>query len=591
MNVINKLILLRDQMKSHAVDAVILTGTDPHLSEYTTPEWKDILWISGFTGSYCKMVITMNKALLWTDSRYFIQAESQLQGSGIIMIKDKQPNTISIENWLLTELNAGSIVAIDGYTIPSSYHTKLKEKLSAKGITLCLNITMVHSIWENRPITSQTKIIDYPIRFSGKSRTEKVLEIRNRLLNLKAEATLISQLDDLAWTFNLRGNEIEYNPLFTGYGYVDTKQAILFVKQGRVTPELTSILLNDGIQVEPYDSLFSVLAKCNPAIIYLDPDRTNSIIHNFLAEKSTVIQGIAIPTRLKSIKNSTEIAGIKAAHRRDGIAMVNFFQWFEEDKSIKSELCIADKLKEFRSAQRFYKGESFCSIVGFGSHGAIVHYSASKETNAIIESNGILLIDSGGQYLDGTTDITRTIGVGKITTRQKKDFTLILKGMINLTNMVFPEGTKGHSLDVIARKYLWKNNLNYNHGTGHGIGHFLSVHEGPMSIRSESTNESILEGQILSNEPGIYREGEYGIRIENVVFCKKKGISSYGTFNSFQTLTLCPIDKKMIISSLLNDNEVLWINNYHQKIFKTLKPYLKPTVIKWLSKSCSPIKT
>ena len=589
MNSIEKITLLRDHLRANAVDALILTGTDPHLSEYPTPEWRDILWLSGFSGSYSRMVITMTKALLWTDSRYFIQAESQLGGSGILLMKDKLTDTISIENWLKNELNAGSRVAVDGLTISGSYRAKLESELRAKGISLIINLSLVSSIWKNRPTTSQLKIVDYPIRFSGQSRSDKLSQIRNKLLNHNADATIISQLDDLAWSFNLRGSEIDYNPLFTGYGYVDNNQAILFVKEGRITSELTSELSNDGIGVESYDSLFSIVAKYCPATIYLDPERTNSIVYSFFSDKYAVIHGIAIPARLKSIKNRIEIAGIKAAHRRDGVAMVNFLHWFQCEKCEKTELSVAQKLKEFRAQQRNYKSESFGSIVGFGPHGAIVHYSATTNTNAVIESNGILLIDSGGQYLDGTTDITRTIGVGITSAKQKKDFTLVLKGMINLSNIVFPVGTKGHSLDIIARKHLWNNYLNYQHGTGHGIGHFLSVHEGPMSIRSESNEESILEGQILSNEPGIYREGEYGIRIENVIVCKKAGSSSYGSFNSFETLTLCPIDKKMILAGLLSQEELLWINNYHRTVLRRLKQYLKPNVLEWLTNACSPI--
>ncbi len=578
-------------MKERGIDGYLIYGTDPHLSEYFPDAWRSREWISGFTGSFGKVAITHDRAVLWTDSRYFIQAESQLSGTGIKMIKDRQSDTISVDRWLALELNKGSIVAIDGLTISAAEANVLDQKLGAKGITLEINIDLVSSIWENRPGLPQTSVIDFSVLFAGCSRTEKLMTIRNRLTENGAEATLICQLDDLAWSFNLRGSEINYNPLFTGYGYVDQQQAILFISEGKVPSVLIDVLKRDGVVVRNYESVFSFLEQKNAISFYIDPDRTNSLIYRLIAKGNKVIDGLSIPTLLKSIKNEAEITGMRKCHVRDGVAMVNFLHWFEEHfgKEKITELTIGEKLREFRSEQVNFMGESFSPIVGFGHHGAIVHFSATIETEIEIQPDGILLFDTGGQYLEGTTDITRTIATGKITSKQQSDFTLVLKGNIQLANAVFPENTKGHSLDILARKALWNNGLNYGHGTGHGVGHYLCVHEGPMSIRPEYNSEPIRVGQIITDEPGLYREGEYGIRIENVLVCKNECQSDFGSFLSFDTLTMCPIDRKLVNRQLLADDEVTWINSYHARVLTELESRLNPEVVKWLRIQCEPI--
>ena len=591
MNTIDKVSSLRNLISSENIDAILLFGTDPHLSEYLPADWRTIEWISGFTGSYARVAITKNKAVLWTDSRYFIQAELQLKDTEFIMIKDRQPDTISIEQWLLNELEPGGTVAIDGRTIPATDSKSLKQKLSAKSIALETNKDLLSGIWQDRPVQQQTPVRDYPVHFAGQSRSEKLVIIREELIRKCADALLINQLDDLAWTFNLRGGEIEYIPVFSGYGYINHEKAFLFVENGRLSEVLIQTLKKDGIVVLSYDSLFSVLEQNVPKIIYLDPDRTNSVIYGFFSGKCHIIEGPAIPTVLKSVKSKVEISGMKAAHRRDGVAMVNFLYWLSNHThtEVLTEISIAERLRNFRSEQKFFIGESFSPIISFGPHGAIVHYSATSETNAEIQPDGILLLDTGGQYLDGTTDITRTIAIGKVSFNFKTDFTLVLKGMINLANAKFPVGTKGYSLDILARKDLWSNYLNYGHGTGHGVGHFLSVHEGPMSIRPEYNNNPIVPGQILTDEPGLYREGKYGIRIENVLVCKNEGVSEFGSFLSFDTLTLCPIDRKLINLKLLNNDEIKWINKYHKRVLGVLKAHLKPEVLEWLTNQCAPV--
>ena len=591
MSIIDRITSLRTLMFKNDIDAVIISGTDPHLSEYVPDAWQSRKWISGFSGSYGKVAITKDRAVLWTDSRYFIQAESQLSGTEIKMLKDRQADTISVDQWLSCELVSGNVVAIDGFTISATEAKVLEHKLGAKGIVLDIKTDLVSPIWENRPLPSNAQIFDYPVRLAGQSRAEKLTQIRKRLNSLGAESTLICQLDDLAWTFNLRGNDILYNPLFTGYGFVDHSQAILFVDEEKISGELIKVLNREGVAVMNYNSMFSILPKVISSHVCLDPDRTNSMLYRFIEERSNVIVGLAIPTILKSIKNEVEIDGMREAHQRDGVAMVNFLYWFEKNfnKEKITELSISQKLRFFRSEQIGFSGESFCSTVAYGAHGAIVHYSVTTETDCEILQDGILLIDSGGQYLDGTTDITRTIAVGKVTDQQKSDFTLVLKGMIRLAKAVFPVNTKGYSLDILARKDLWNNGLNYGHGTGHGVGHYLSVHEGPISIRPDNNNEPIREGQIVTDEPGIYREGEYGIRIENVLLCKNYCQSDFGLFLSFDTLTLCPIDRNLVDRHLLSGEEINWINDYHATVFERLTSQLKPDVSNWLSSVCAPI--
>lgn len=591
MNIINRITSLRSLMQQKGIDAYLIYGTDPHLSEYVPEAWRSREWISGFTGSYGKVAITRDRAVLWTDSRYFIQAASQLSGTGIEMIRDRQADTIPVDRWLLQAINRGSVVAIDGLTISAAEAISLEQKLGANGITLDLSADLVSAIWENRPAPPSYKITDYPVRFAGLGRSEKLAQIRNQLTEKSTAATLICQLDDLAWSFNLRGNDINYNPLFAGYGYVDHQQAILFVETGKVPAELKAVLEEEGVRVMNYESVFLFLEQLILSPFYLDPDRTNSLIYQLIVKRCKVIDGLSVPALLKSIKNNVEIEGMREAHLRDGVAMVNFLHWFDHHfgKEKITELSVAEKLRAFRSEQEHFMGESFCPTVAFGLHGAIVHYSASSEFEIEVTPDGILLFDSGGQYLDGTTDITRTIATGKVTQQQQSDFTLVLKGMIQLAKAVFPENTKGYSLDILARKALWSNGLNYGHGTGHGVGHYLSVHEGPMAIRPEYNSEPIRAGQIITDEPGLYREGEYGIRIENVLVCKNEFQSNFGRYLSFDTLTFCPIDLKLVNRLLLTDDELNWLNNYHSMVHTELASRLNADVLKWLKIQCNPI--
>lgn len=591
MNILERITLLRSLMMENHIDAYIINGNDPHLSEYVPGKWRTREWISGFTGSYGRVVVTSKKSALWTDSRYFLQAEAELKESGMILMKDRQPDTIPYEEWILSELSSNSVAGIDGFTISGSEARRLTDKMGAKGIILNKSVDLVSEIWKNRPTSPENPAYDYSVKFAGISRSEKIDLIRQELHSKGAQSTIISMLDDLAWTFNLRGSDIEYNPLVTGYGFIDQERAIIFIDPVKVSEELKELLIREKIELMDYESIISFLKVSNQKTLYLDPDRTNSMVYNSIPKSCRIIEGLSIPTLLKSVKGEYEIEGMKNAHTRDGVAMINFLYWLYSNlgKEKITELGICAKLKEFRSKQEDFVGESFHTIAGYQEHGAIVHYHVTEETNSNIEPKGILLIDSGGQYLDGTTDITRTVALGETTKQQKIDFTLVLKGMIQLAKAVFPVNTKGNSLDILARKALWDNCMDYGHGTGHGVGHFLCVHEGPVSIRQDLNPEPIREGNIISNEPGVYREGEYGIRIENLILCRKEGMKKFGNFLGFDTLTLCPIDKNLIDINLLTKEEINWLNDYHHKIVTETARYLESDVLEWLKIQCSPV--
>ena len=591
MKVLDRINSLRTLMRESNVDACIINGSDPHLSEYVPARWKTREWISGFSGSYGRVVVTSEKAALWTDSRYFIQAETELKDSGIILMKDRQPDTIPYEEWILSELPENSQVIIDGSTISVSEEKKLKEKFNAKALLLIKNRDLVNEIWDTRPGIPEEPAYDYPVQFTGISRTEKISLIRKKLKEKNASGTIVSMLDDLAWTFNIRGNDIDFTPLTTGYAFIDQERAIIFIKEKKVPETLRTLFKTEKIEILNYDFIFTFLKENKTSPLLIDPDRVNSLIRDSINQDINLIEGPSIPMILKSTKNQNEIAGMKEAHRKDGVAMINFLYWIYSSvgKEEISELTVCRKLKEFRLQEKNFIEESFYPIAGYAEHGAIIHYHVKDETDFKIKPEGLLLIDSGGQYLEGTTDITRTISLGEVTDQQKFDFTLVLKGMIQLTKAVFLDQCKGYSLDILARKALWENNLDYGHGTGHGVGHFLCVHEGPVSIRQDYNPYTLNEGNILSNEPGVYKKGEYGIRIENLLLCKKDNKSDFGNFLSFETLTLCPIDKRLIALDLLNKEEVNWINNYHSRILNELGGYLKYPVLRWLEIQCSAV--
>jgi Xaa-Pro aminopeptidase len=590
MEIAERIAKLRALMSVNKIDAYLITGTDPHLSEYTPNYWKTREWIFGFSGSYGKVLVTSDKVFLWTDTRYFMQALEQIKGSEIELMKERVPNAISLELWLTENLKPGNKFALDGSTISAHDAASISSVLTAKGILFDATPDLVGMIWKDRINKDIVKVYEHPLLFAGKSRIEKITAIRQKLLSMELDAIVVTMLDDLAWLFNIRSSEIEFTPLVTAFGYIDQDSIYLAIQPGKIEDSLYASLKMDGINIISYKNFQTFLLGIKNKRIHSDPIRTNFRLRDTLSQFNYLDSSTSLVSQLKAIKDTHEIENIKEAHRKDGIAMVEFLYWLTTctaDMNL-TEVSVGIKLNEFRSKQPFFMGDSFYPIIGFGAHGAIVHYHSTDQTDIPIGPGNLLLIDSGGQYLDGTTDITRTICLGSATEQQKKDFTLCLKAHISLANAIFPKHTKGYSLDSIARKPLWDNELNYGHGTGHGIGYFLSVHEGPMSIRAEYNPEPIQVGHVLSNEPGIYREGEYGIRIENVILCIHHSSGVFGEFLSFETISLCPIARNMISIELLDRPEIEWINHYHEKVFNILSPCVKsPEVKEWLRIQCN----
>ncbi len=580
----NRLTALRAEMQKLNIDAWYISGTDPHSSEYLPARWQTREFISGFSGSYGIVVVTKEDAGLWTDSRYFIQAEEELQGTGISMNKLRVPDAVLPEVWLTRKLSEGSRVGIDAQTISVSAYKKLRNTLFEKSIELVETPDLLEEIWEGRPKISLDKVFELELEFAGRSRNQKQLQVAGSLKEVGADYQVVSMLDELAWLFNLRGSDINYNPVFTGFGLVGENENYLFVDDNKLPKGLAGKLQNEGVVLKGYSEYYPFLKSIKNSKIFIDGSTTNYSIYSALKNSNEIIDGTSVVAKLKAIKNSTEIAGFKNAMIKDGVALVGFHFWLKNNigKSKITDFEIGQKLKEFRAQQKGFKGESFPPIVGYKQRGAIVHLSIDKDDALPVEADGILLFDSGGQYLDGTTDITRTVALGEVSEQLKQDYTLVLKGMIALTNAKFPKGTKGCHLDILARKPLWENGLNYGHGTGHGVGHFLNVHEGPFAIRQEFNENAIEPGMVMSNEPAFYREGKYGIRTENMMVCVEKQETEFGKFLGFETLTLCPIDTTLIDLNLLNSEEKNWLNSYHKKVNSELKPLIKKELHEFL---------
>ncbi|MCY1719895.1 aminopeptidase P family protein [Prolixibacteraceae bacterium Z1-6] len=571
-----RLSALRAEMQKLNIDAWYISGTDPHASEYLPARWQTRAFISGFTGSYGMVVVTQNEAALWTDSRYFLQAAEQLEGTGIEMMKLRVPDSVSPEEWLCDKLYAGSRVGMDAQTVSVAGFKSFERTLAKHDVELVETTDLLENIWTDRPLDLAEKVFEPGVEYAGVSRVEKQVNIAAELQKPGADYQVVSMLDELAWLYNLRGNDINYNPVFNGFGFIGKNESFLFVENSKVDAGLKATLENDGVQLKEYSEFYAFLATVSGKKILVDPSSLNYSAYSALVEQNELLEGTSVVSLQKARKNETEIAGFKEAMKKDGVALIEFLNWLKNSigKKTVSEYEIGLKLREFRAKQDGFKGESFPPIVGYKSHGAIVHLSVGPDDALPVEAEGILLFDSGGQYLDGTTDITRTCALGEITGQQKTDFTIVLKGMIGLTNAKFPYGTKGCHLDILARRPMWEHGMNYGHGTGHGVGHFLNVHEGPMAIRQEYNENKIEPGHVLSNEPAFYREGLYGIRTENMMVCVEKEETEFGRFLGFDTLTLCPIDTTLIRVDLLSAEEIDWLNNYHKKVNAELKPLL-----------------
>ena len=575
---------LRMTFRPNNIKAFIIPSTDPHLSEYVAPYWMSREWISGFTGSAGTAVILMDKAGLWTDSRYFLQAEKELEGSGITLYKEMLPETPSITKFLCQNLKPEESVSIDGKMFSVQQVEQMKEDLAPYQLQVNLFGDPLKNIWKDRPSMPDAPAFIYDVKYAGKSCGEKVAAIRTELKKKGIFALFLSSLDEIAWTLNLRGSDVHCNPVIVSYLLVTQDEVVYFISPEKITQEVNEYLQEQQVSLRKYDEAESFLNSFAGENILIDPKKTNYAIYSAINPACKVVRGESPVTLLKAIRNEQEIAGIHHAMQRDGVALVKFLKWLEASvlSGKETELSVDRKLHEFRAAQPLYMGESFDTIAGYKEHGAIVHYSATEESDVTLQSKGFLLLDSGAQYLDGTTDITRTIALGELTEEEKTDYTLILKGHIALAMAKFPAGTRGAQLDVLARMPIWSHGMNFLHGTGHCVGHFLSVHEGPQSIRMNENPIVLQPGMVTSNEPGVYKAGSHGIRTENLTLVCKDKEGMFGEYFKFETITLCPICKKGIIKEMLTAEEVKWFNDYHQTVYKKLSPSLNEEEKKWL---------
>lgn len=589
---INKRIdALRATLKPNQMSAFIIPSADPHLSEYVAPHWEVRKWISGFTGSAGTVVILQDKAGLWTDSRYFLQAAKQLEGTEITLYKEMLPETPTITEFLCQNLKAGEIVGIDGKLFSVNQVEQMKQELEAQGIQLRTYGDLPAEVWEDRPAIPDAPAFVYDLKYAGKSCEEKIAAIRQELIKKGAEGLLLSALDEIAWTLNLRGSDVHCNPVVISYLLVTQNNIVYFISPEKVSQEVQVYLEAQNVSTQPYQEVEGYLRKLNIKTLLLNPSKVNYTLCSAVNPSCKIIRGESPVALLKSIRNEQEIAGIRAAMQRDGVALVKFLKWLKEavPSEKETEISIDKKLHEFRAAQALYMGESFDTIAGYKEHGAIVHYSATPESAATLHPKSFLLLDSGAQYLDGTTDITRTIALGELTEEEKTDYTLVLKGHIALAMANFPAGTRGVQLDVLARMPIWKRGMNYLHGTGHGVGHFLSVHEGPQSIRMNENPVVLQPGMVTSNEPGVYKGGSHGIRTENLMLTYKAFEGQFGDYYGFETITLCPICTKGILKELLTAEEVTWLNDYHQIVYQQLSTSLDEAEKAWLKEATKAI--
>jgi Xaa-Pro aminopeptidase len=591
----DKLALLRAAMKEKAIDVYLLLSTDPHLGEYIPDHWRIISWLIGFTGSAASVLVTESFAGLWTDSRYYIQARSQLQGSGFQLMLPSLNEIKDYTGWLESNLTDGAALAVDGRTISIAGLRRIERLLAGKKIIYNTHDDLISGIWEDRPPMPLSVAFDLPVIYSGKERESKIAEVRSIMKKRDTGYQLLTSTDDIMWLLNIRGNDIRYSPLLICFAIVGEEQILLFIDEDKIPYKLAAEFDRSGIVILPYEETAAVLSTL-PAghSILINPLTTSAGLFNSIPPGMRIIEELTIPSLLKSVKNRVEIENIGRAMIKDGIALTRFFFWLENESETESltELSLADKLLSFRAEQEDFLGPSFSSIIAFGEHGALPHYTATADTDSKIGQEGILLIDSGGQYLNGTTDITRTIALGRPTAKQVKDFTLVLKGNIGLAMAKVPAGTRGIQLDILARKALWEYGLNYGHGTGHGVGFCLNVHEGPQSISpSESAgSKTIIEpGMLISDEPAIYREGEYGIRIENLILCYEDEESEFGRFLRFDTMSLCYIDRSLIDVSLLEKKEIAWLNSYHSLVYEKLSPLLTEAGKEWLKEKTAAV--
>lgn len=585
---------LREVMRRENLDAFIFPSTDPHNSEYVPDRWKGREWISGFNGSAGTAVVTMHSAALWTDSRYFIAAADQLSGTEFQLMKLKIEGTPTISEWLGSELRevSSAQVGVDGMCNSAANVEVLVSDLRREGgITVRTNLDPLDIVWTDRPQIPASKVEIQPVELAGESVASKLTRIRKALRDLHADGMLMSALDDVAWTLNLRGTDVHCTPVFVSYLLISTTSATLYINKEKLTPEVEAHLESQGVKMADYDDVRKGIKEYAEYNILLDPNETNYTLSRLVDVQEVIRHKSPIPA-MKAIKNEAEIRGYRSAMLKDGIALVKFLRWLKPavEAGGQTEISIDKKLTSLRAEQPLFRDISFDTIAGYGAHGAIVHYEATPETDIPLEPHGLLLLDSGAQYQDGTTDITRTIALGPVSDYEKHIYTLVLKGHIQLEICKFPSGASGTQMDILAREAMWREGLNYLHGTGHGVGSYLSVHEGPHQFRLEWMPAPFLENMTVTDEPGIYLAGQFGVRIENTLLISHYKDTEFGKFLQFESLTLCPIDTTPVVKEELLPEEVAWLNEYHQHVYDMLAPHLDDEGDKeWLRKATMPI--
>jgi Xaa-Pro aminopeptidase len=602
MNINQRLQDLREVMRREHLSAFIFPSTDPHQSEYVADHWKGREFISGFNGSAGTAVVTMTSAALWTDSRYFLAAEEQLKGTEYQLMKLKIEGTPTIAEWIGKECGSGAEVAIDGTCSSASEVKELITDLRKQGgITLRTNFDPLALIWSGRPAIPENPVEIYPLEHAGETAHEKIARIRQALRERHADGMLMAALDDIAWTLNLRGSDVHCNPVFVSYLLIAPNDVTLYINKVKLSSEVIAYLKAEGVGVASYEEVRKGLKDYFAYNILLDPNEVNYTLYEVVRRQESgvrsavgIVEEESPVKRMKTVKNEREIAGFRSAMLKDGIAMTKFLYWLsgysgKSGISGLTELSVSAKLEALRSEQPLYRDISFDTIAAYQTHGAIVHYEPTPETDIPLKPEGFLLLDSGAQYLDGTTDITRTITLGPLTEEQKRIYTLVLKGHIQIELCKFPSGTSGTQLDILARQALWREGLNYLHGTGHGVGTYLNVHEGPHQIRMEWKPAPLVAGMTVTDEPGIYLAGKFGVRIENTLLVTPYKETEFGKFLQFESLTLCPIDKTPILTELLTQEELDWLNAYHQRVFDTLSPHLNDEESAWLREACEAI--
>lgn len=585
---------LREVMRREKLDAFIFPSTDPHNSEYVPDRWKGREWISGFNGSAGTAVVTMHSAALWTDSRYFIAAADQLSGTEFQLMKLKIEGTPTISEWLgseLREVNSAQ-VGVDGMCNSTANVEVLVSDLRREGgITVRTNLDPLNIVWTDRPQIPASKVEIQPVELAGETVASKLTRIRKALRDLHADGMLMSALDDVAWTLNLRGTDVHCTPVFVSYLLISTTSATLYINKEKLTPEVEAHLESQGVKMAGYDDVRKGIKEYAEYNILLDPNETNYTLSRLVDVQEVIRHKSPIPA-MKAIKNEAEIRGYRSAMLKDGIALVKFLRWLKPavEAGGQTEISIDKKLTSLRAEQPLFRDISFDTIAGYGAHGAIVHYEATPETDIPLEPHGLLLLDSGAQYQDGTTDITRTIALGPVSDYEKHIYTLVLKGHIQLEICKFPSGASGTQMDILAREAMWREGFNYLHGTGHGVGSYLSVHEGPHQFRLEWVPAPFLENMTVTDEPGIYLAGQFGVRIENTLLISHYKDTEFGKFLQFESLTLCPIDTTPVVKEELLPEEVAWLNEYHQHVYDVLAPHLDDEGDKeWLRKATMPI--